>query len=91
MTDNEVIFCFTNGCDLLKNDDVDMADMNKIRKSLENCAKEMLPLVHRYVTKRDCYTCKHNKANSYVECKYRNKGKCEMTIDRPNYEKELRI
>lgn len=87
MTDNEVIFAFVNGCELLKNDDVRMEDMHEIRKCLDRCAESLLPYVHRYVTKKECKSCKRNKSkkSSYIDCKYR--ALCECSTDRKYYER----
>lgn len=87
MTDNEVIFAFVNGCDLLKSDNVAMADMHDIRKCLDDCAKKLIPFVHKYVTCKDCLKCKHNKSKNvnYTECKYMQW--CRETVDRRYYEK----
>lgn len=85
MTDNEVIYCFQNGCSLLDSDDVDREDMNGIRRELEKCAQNMLPYIHRYITKRDCSKCKYNKKLSYVDCKFRNE--CMETIERDKFVK----
>lgn len=85
MTDNEVIYCFQKGCSLLDSDDVDREDLNGIRRELEKCAQNMLPYIHRYITKRDCRNCKHNKKLSYVDCKFRNE--CMETIERGKFDK----
>lgn len=86
MTDNEVIFAFVNGCELLKSDDVSLEDMHSIRLALDNCAKNLIPYVHKYVTQRDCHQCKHNKSKhrDYTECKHIEL--CYGTVDRKYFD-----
>lgn len=83
MTDNEIIYCFQNGCDLLKNDDVDNADINGLKRELEKCAINMLPYIHKYITKKECKNCKNNKKESYIDCKL--SSKCADTIERKEF------
>lgn len=87
MTDNEVIYCFQNGCSLLNSDDVDSEDLIGIRRELEKCAQNMLPYIHKYITKKKCKNCKNNKNNkkltSYIECKFR--SECMETIERAEF------
>lgn len=84
MTDNEVIWCFQNGCSLLGNDDIDNSDISQIRRELEKCAENMLPIIHRCITHKDCQECKEKNKNGY--CKHREE-KCYYTIDRPFFKK----
>ena len=79
MTDNEVVYCFQNGCALLKDDNVDMEDLHEIRESLDKCAKDMLPYIHYYNTGKNCGRCSHNKGEDEA-CKYR--SDCYYTVDR---------
>lgn len=86
MTDNEIIYCFQNGCDLLKNDDVDNYDINDIKKALERCAESMLPYIHKYVTKKECKNCKNNKGKTYLKCD--SMYECQNTIERKGFKKK---
>lgn len=86
MTDNEIIYCFQNGCDLLKNDDVDNDDINDIKRALEKCAENMLPYIHKYVTKKECKKCKRNKGKTYLSCDLA--YECQYTIERKGFKEK---
>lgn len=89
MTDNEIIWAFNNGCDLLNNDDVDNEDLVQLKRCLEKCAEGMIPYVHKYVTEKPCKDCKN--ADSYGRCNKYNSSKCYSTIDRKYFERKKSI
>lgn len=88
MTDNEILWAFTNGCDLLNRNDIDNSELNSIKRCIEKCAEDMLPYVHKYVTHKVCDKCaEYNyKKHQYDGCDFRRE--CRETIDRPHFKEK---
>lgn len=85
MTDNEILWAFTNGCDLLNRDDIDNSELNQIKRCIEKCAEDMLPYVHKYVTHKDCKNCSEHPKRDY-SCRVW--SMCYRTIDRPHFKEK---
>ena len=72
-------------------DNADNSDIIKIRRKLEECAKSMIPEIHKYYhPDRDCNNCYyHYKKSKYGNvCNY--EDQCKNTIHKPLFEQKDR-
>lgn len=87
MTDNEVIYAFSEGCALLQNNDVDSEDLASIRKHLDECAHLLMPFVYKYKdTYKWCTKCKNQCGKTYIQCEY--EDDCFYSFNRPHFKKK---
>lgn len=87
MNDNDILFAFQKGMPLLRADNVEHKDSEKILKALEQCAYELFPIIHKYdnsAKSRQCKNCVYGSKKENKCLKF-SLSECYCTSNRPFY------